>query len=109
MMIQSDEIKIKNCPFCGSDLVGVEREKDFPPKFYVKCNQCFAQGGYDGKVEVAINMWNTRNPNALSTLCDLTWSIGQLEQPVGGTWKDAKDKCYDIVEKAHGDLARRER
>ena len=105
MMIQSDEIKIERCPFCGSDFVGVEREKDFPPKFYVRCNECFAQGGWDDKVDVAINNWNSRRPNALSKLCDLTWKIGQLEEPVNGTWKDAKNKCYDIVEQAHADIA----
>lgn len=55
------EEHIDKCPFCGSDLVGLEKEKDFPPKFYVRCNQCFAQGGYDSTVDRAISNWNIRN------------------------------------------------
>ena len=49
------------CPFCGTDLVGVEREKDFPPRFYVMCHQCFARGGYDDTVSKAVNNWNMRS------------------------------------------------
>lgn len=98
---------LENCPFCGSSAVYLEKEKDYPPKFYVRCGQCFACGSYDERREVAISSWNHRatvTPDALHILSELTWKIGQLEKPIDGTWKDAKDECYNIVEKAHSDI-----
>ena len=46
-------IELRNCPFCGSDLLHTE-------KFYVGCLSCGAIGSNAKSKQFAIKAWNTR-------------------------------------------------
>ena len=59
----SDELKLKPCPFCGSDDLGMNGGSE-----YVFCRGCGAEGAWnDDNVEEAIAAWNRRAPCA----CDI--------------------------------------
>lgn len=59
-----DEIKLKPCPFCGSD-AEMQRDKYRGlSTFYVRCWGCGAQAGLEYAEEFAAELWNERDePN----------------------------------------------
>lgn len=57
--------KIKSCPFCGGDNVGIwenraPASKDF--RYYANCYDCHISLGFEKTKEEAIEKWNTRKP-----------------------------------------------
>ena len=57
--------KLKPCPFCGSDNMGVY-EHSYPMEHYyfVFCNECKAESGNFETKEKAILAWNRRAEDA---------------------------------------------
>ena len=49
-------MKLKPCPFCGSDMTDCESGYHWT----VICKQCFAEGPPAKEKEFAIKMWNER-------------------------------------------------
>lgn len=55
-----DEIKLKPCPFCGSD-AEMQRDKYRGLRtFYVRCWGCCAQTDLEYAEEFAAELWNER-------------------------------------------------
>ncbi len=55
-----DEIKLKPCPFCGSD-AEMQRDKYRGLRtFYVRCWGCGAQTDLEYAEEFAAELWNER-------------------------------------------------
>ena len=54
--------KLKPCPFCGSDAVGISAsEMSREISYYsVNCNECGARGGLAREEQDAIELWNER-------------------------------------------------
>lgn len=54
---------IASCPFCGfSDLELVERQSyyNLPYRWFIKCNECGAQGPVGNTKELALKRWEDR-------------------------------------------------
>ncbi len=60
---------MKNCPFCGSKDVAIEKAPGFdaggpflivPDFYYVACNSCSAEGPHNESVEGAVKSWDIR-------------------------------------------------
>ena len=51
------ELKLKPCPFCGSDMCQTYLLGD---SVYVRCNMCNSTSGVKENREIAIKAWNRR-------------------------------------------------
>lgn len=49
--------KVKDCPFCQSDELIVESSEG---EYWVKCEQCGAQGPVEHDRKTAVKNWNLR-------------------------------------------------
>jgi len=49
--------KLKPCPFCGGDQIGVDR---FDGSYNCDCLDCGAEGPICKSEKIAANRWNTR-------------------------------------------------
>ena len=56
-LLESEEIKLKPCPFCGG-------EAYFPTitKTFIECKSCGLETEYTEDTEWLVNTWNTRKP-----------------------------------------------
>ena len=54
------EIKLKPCPFCGSEALYEVYEDMYKNTYKVKCSHCFAETRYENTKEEAANKWNRR-------------------------------------------------
>ena len=54
--------RLKPCPFCGSETLGIECEERriMPDSYQVGCWTCGAKGGTGWSKEEAANKWNIR-------------------------------------------------
>ncbi len=53
-------MKLKPCPFCGSDEVEITSEIIYTERFLIQCQNCCSQGPEERKKEIAIEKWNER-------------------------------------------------
>lgn len=58
--VNGNEVKesgsLKRCPFCGSEAV----RKIYNNKYYIECEQCFAQSDFFETEKEAAEKWNRR-------------------------------------------------
>lgn len=53
-----NKIKLKPCPFCGSQNVYVAQPNEI--RYFIACGNCEASSGYFPKEQRAIKAWNKR-------------------------------------------------
>lgn len=62
------KIKLKGCPFCGSDAmidaIWKSPADENPNSYRIVCKKCKAQTAIKPKAEKAVKAWNTRNMNS---------------------------------------------
>lgn len=61
--IEEGMYRVKNCPFCNSDDIRVDSEKQTNhTSWYCSCGNCGAIGPFDLGWSGAVEMWNLRRP-----------------------------------------------
>ena len=95
-MKMSEKIKLKPCPFCGSDDVVVEETYT---SGYVRCRDCGAEGGFRYSHDEAVAAWNRRT-NAKELIARINVSDEQVRRMVDDAVSAAIDDCMEQIRKA---------
>lgn len=98
-MEMSEEIKLKPCPFCGSNGVVVD---EICPSRYVRCRGCGAEGGLRDSRDEAAAAWNRRT-NAKELVARINVSDEQVRRMVDDAVSAAIDDCMEQIRKAVGE------
>ncbi len=54
------EVKLKPCPFCGSDGLNLKLCGHRPDGFWIQCEECGTEGPYCNYIKDAKKYWNRR-------------------------------------------------
>jgi hypothetical protein len=54
-------MKLKRCPFCDSDSIGIIEDWEGGLHFWAQCFDCDARTNEDKDFNIAGQYWNTRN------------------------------------------------
>lgn len=95
----TDEIKLKPCPFCGSDDVVLDETYT---SGYVRCRVCGAEGGLRDSHDEAAAAWNSRT-DAKGLVVRLNVSDEQVRRMVDDAVSAAIDDCMEQIRKAVGE------
>ena len=98
-MKMSEKIKLKPCPFCGSNDVTVN---DAYMHSYARCRVCGAEGGLRDSHDEAAASWNRRT-NAKGLVVKLNVSDEQVRRMVDDAVSAAIDDCMEQIRKAVGE------
>lgn len=95
----TDEIKLKSCPFCGSNDVTVN---DAYMHSYARCRVCGAEGGLRDSYDEAAAAWNSRT-DAKGLVVRFNVSDEQVRRMVDDAVSAAIDDCMEQIRKAVGE------
>lgn len=95
----TDEIKLKPCPFCGSNDVTVEETY---ASGYVRCRSCGAEGGFRYSHDEAAAAWNRRT-DAKGLVVRLNVSDEQVRRMVDDAVSAAIDDYFGDADKKAGE------
>ena len=59
-MVNTNDIKLKPCPFCGGEAILVKDFSSFKDWNYVRCKECGAATSVGNTAYRAIDFWNQR-------------------------------------------------
>ena len=59
-MVNTNELTLKPCPFCGGEAILVKDFSSFKDWTYVRCKECGAATSVSGNAYKAIELWNKR-------------------------------------------------
>lgn len=94
-----NEVKLKECPFCGSDAVKVTDEMSEDCNWTVICNACKSACGFVDTKVFAITLWNTRHSPQVEGTTKTSTGAAELFSPSSSKGEEVPDH-----KKTHWDL-----